>query len=434
MLSPHRCERCTLMTRLGRFTHRGNPRRAALILARRNVTDIFISYSSADRRVANALASCLTAVGWSVFVDHAAIPTGMTFDDYIERELEAAKCVLVLWSSTSVTSRWVRTEAHEGLKKNILLPVLIERDVNVPIAFRLVQARSMIDWDERAEAQAFIQLAADVVHLLGWPASEIAARGDGIDAARPSYKPSDMDLEDLDGPAWVDIPGGSFDMGAQDVDDAPVHKVTLSSYKISRFPITNAQYLIFVADAKPQSAEHWTRGEIPKGKERHPVTFVSWDDAAAFCAWLTGRLQPGSGGHVELPTEAQWEFAARGHEGRRYPWGDAEPTGQHANFNATVRGTTVVGATPDGATPRGVHDMAGNVWEWCGDWYGAYDLKPTKNPTGPISGTSRVLRGGAFSHNIAHPLRAAYRHHFNPDRECVDFGFRVAWSLAGRQK
>ncbi len=234
-----------------------------------------------------------------------------------------------------------------------------------------------------------------------------------------------LELGDLDGPAWVRLPAGVFEMGDSEWDDAKPHRVKLSEFRISRFPVTNRQYLAYVEATKKQSPQHWEEGRIPEGKEEHPVVYVSWQDAQAFCQWLGAKLGKGE---VGLPTEAQWEYSARGTEGRRYPWGEEEPTPEHANFGSNVGDTTPVGAYPKGATPEGVLDLAGNVAEWCFDWYdSSYPDSQEADPVG-----FRVLRGGAFF-NAPSGLRAAFRGHLPPELRSPDVGFRVVWRVAGGQ-
>jgi formylglycine-generating enzyme required for sulfatase activity len=209
--------------------------------------------------------------------------------------------------------------------------------------------------------------------------------------------------------------------------------VTLSPFRTSRFPVTNLQYQRFAEESGKAAPRHWVEGRIPEGKEHHPVVYVSWKDAEAYCSWLSRRIQATSGGVVQLPTEAQWEFAARGEEGRRYPWGGDEPTPEHANFGRNVGDTTPVGSYPRGATPAGIHDLAGNVWEWCRDWYGPYVESSAKDPTGPAKGLKRVLRGGSF---IIDPLilRGASRNDALPEFDFDHVGFRVVCALAaGRE-
>jgi len=222
---------------------------------------------------------------------------------------------------------------------------------------------------------------------------------------------------------WVTIPAGQFLMGSDKLRDGaalsnemPQHRVYLSKFRISRTPVTNAQYKQFVDATEHESPEHWENGKIPSGKENHPVVWVSWHDAQAFCQWA----------NVRLPTEAEWEKAARGTDGRIYPWGNEEPDKSRTNFGDAVGDTTPVERYSDGVSPYGVVDMAGNVWEWTADWYDPnyYEVSPERNPTGPEDGNNRALRGGSFRYGALN-IRCAYRHGYDPDSYFGNFGFRV---------
>jgi len=225
---------------------------------------------------------------------------------------------------------------------------------------------------------------------------------------------------------WVTIPAGEFLMGSDpkkdrsaDSDEQPQHRVYLAEYLIARVPVTNAQYKAFVDATGHRAPSHWPRGQIPGGEADHPVVNVSWDDAQAFCRWAG----------VRLPSEAEWEKAARGVDGRIYPWGDEPPDRNRCNFNSNEGGTTPVGRYPSGASPYGVLDMAGNVWEWVGDWYDAkyYANSPARNPTGPASGQYRVLRGGSWLVE-QWGVRAADRDGYYPAYRDGYIGFRCARS------
>jgi formylglycine-generating enzyme required for sulfatase activity len=219
-------------------------------------------------------------------------------------------------------------------------------------------------------------------------------------------------------PEWVSIADGEFWMG----DTADAHRVDLRAFQISRVPITNAQYQLFVEKTAHDAPEHWEEGRPPKGLESHPVVHVSWHDALAYCRWLSQV----TGKQITLPSEAQWEKAARGDRDKReYPWGDV--------FDATkcncealgLGGTTPVGIFVEGASPYGVLDMSGNVWEWC--------LSKERNDTNtaedndPEGDDARVLRGGAFDFE-AGLVRCAFRDWDFPHFRYWLFGFRVVAS------
>lgn len=258
-----------------------------------------------------------------------------------------------------------------------------------------------------------------------------------VELPRERLLPGSRDLFDLTSGAWVEVPGGSFWMGAQKAregvpgydreafpDESPIRYITVSPFRLARHPVTNAEYAVFVEETGKEPPKHWEGGRIPGGKDEHPVVHVSWNDAVAFCEWLSRRISKGGESNfIRLPTEVEWEYAARGEGGRRFPWGDAEPSERLANFGGNVGDTTPTGSYPDGATPEGVHDLAGNVWEWCGDWFGAYPQEADEDRTGPASG-GRVLRGGAFGHSPG-VLRAAYRASYRPGVTDNCLGFRV---------
>jgi len=224
----------------------------------------------------------------------------------------------------------------------------------------------------------------------------------------------------------VRVPAGEFLMGSDtwkdpnaEGDELPQHRLRLGEYWIGKYPVTNAQYKVFVDATGHPPPGHWEGGKIPAGKENHPVVNVSWHDAAAFCAWAGLRL----------PTEAEWEKAARGADGRIYPWGDKWDARKANTSEGGRGGTTPVGAYPAGASPYGALDMAGNVWEWVADWYGEgyYSQSPRENPLGPASGTYRVVRGGSWVLDLR-DVRAAYRYRNHPDARLDNFGFRCARS------
>ncbi|HEY2747619.1 MAG TPA: SUMF1/EgtB/PvdO family nonheme iron enzyme [Polyangia bacterium] len=220
--------------------------------------------------------------------------------------------------------------------------------------------------------------------------------------------------------AMVRILGGSFVMGGgPELDEQPRHAVVLSAYSIDADEVTRAEYAVCVAAGACQPA----RGDNASSKR--PVTGVSWNDADRYCRWA----------HKRLPTEAEWERAARGTDGRTYPWGDT-PDCARANFgNFEGEGRCPqnpghpvdVGSYPGAGAGGALHDFAGNVWEWVADWYDPryYARAPVANPPGPRHGERRVVRGGACCSMFGLP-RASNRNAFPPDYRDDDLGFRCA--------
>ena len=225
----------------------------------------------------------------------------------------------------------------------------------------------------------------------------------------------------------VSVPAGAFKMGDNFGDgesrERPVHTVTLDAYYIGKFEITNADWRKFRDDPAYDDTKLWPNGRVvPKdqspywtqannhggatpGSDNYPVLGVNWDAATAYCNWVSAK----TGKKYRLPTEAEWEKAARGTDQRRFPWGN-NIDATYASFTKSSNFETaqIVGyydgskrgdfQTHSGASPYGAMDMAGNVMEWCQDWYGRgyYAESAKKNPQGPEKGAYRVLRGGGF--------------------------------------
>ena len=220
------------------------------------------------------------------------------------------------------------------------------------------------------------------------------------------------------------VPAGDFIMGADDgdADEQPVHAVYLDAFFIDAFEVTVAQYRVCVdagACEPPTSASlcNWY-ASMP---EDHPINCMYWNDAASYCQWA----------NLRLPTEAQWEKAARGVDGRTFPWGEDFDRGKANYGDGGIMRTTSVLQYPDGVSPYGAYDMAGNVWDWVDDWYHPqyYADTPASNPTGPDSGSLRVLRGGSHWFDAA-MMRSTSREPYHPQQTDVDIGFRCSRDAA----
>ncbi len=268
-----------------------------------------------------------------------------------------------------------------------------------------------------------------------------------IDTSAPSPVPMPAAREVIDptdGMVLVPVTAGEFQMGSSKAEDPqaldeelPPHIVYLRDYWIDKTEVSNAQYAMCTAAGvctNPANNTSQTRGSYYENSQYadYPVIFVSWSQANAYCTWAGRRL----------PTEAEWEKAARGQDGRIYPWGNAfdgtlanycdlncQAPWKDDRFDDGYGDTSPVGTYRDGASMYGVLDMAGNVYEWVADWFGPYGLSRQLNPTGPDSGQEKIIRGGSWGDDPAH-IRSSIRSRMNGDSALNFIGFRcVRYSL-----
>ncbi len=217
------------------------------------------------------------------------------------------------------------------------------------------------------------------------------------------------------------VPAGEFMMGSTlSADEQPVHRIYLDAFYMDKYHVTVGQYAKYLEGTGTEAPPEWEIMNQPQHQKK-PVVNVNWSDAASYCKWSGKRL----------PTEAEWEKAARGTDGRLYPWGDETPTGLHANFGkkewANHMALVPVGMFEMGKSPYGIHDMAGNAWEWVNDWYDHdyYKKSPIRNPQGPSTGKSKVVRGGNWLY-VEEFLRSSFRFNADPSGRQFGYGFRCA--------
>jgi formylglycine-generating enzyme required for sulfatase activity len=261
-------------------------------------------------------------------------------------------------------------------------------------------------------------------------------------------------------PTFIAIPAGAFLMGTPERalsvlakayggtresyrEEAPEHSVDLPAFAIARTPVTNALYAAYAAAAGARAPITWRGGQPPEFLLDHPVVDVSWDEANAFCAWLNARMKNeelrienelarqsvsilSSQPSIRLPTEAEWERAARGVDGRTFPWGDEWDSARANTRDGGSGGTTPVGAYPAGASPAGCLDMAGNVWEWTASLDALYPYARGDGREEPRAPGRRILRGGCYAnpHGFA---RCACRFRLLPNVRNPFLGFRLAY-------
>jgi formylglycine-generating enzyme required for sulfatase activity len=260
---------------------------------------------------------------------------------------------------------------------------------------------------------------ADIVEIPGQPDIDIALSGRQGAAGIPE--------------GMILIPAGEFVMGTESEfkNEKPRREVFLDAYYIDKNEVTNADYKEFVDATGRQAPKmdafwaaplNWRNGTYPQGRGDHPVVLVNWNDAEAYAKWAGKRL----------PTEAEWEKAARGTDGRKWPWGNAWDRNKCNTAESFFNSTQPVSSFPEDKSPYGVLNMAGNVSEWTADWYSEkyYSKEENRNPHGPsekeAKGKTRVARGGAWDSNIASYARTSIRHYFLPKSKNASLGFRCA--------
>jgi eukaryotic-like serine/threonine-protein kinase len=260
-------------------------------------------------------------------------------------------------------------------------------------------------------------------------ASAVANTIQPTDTSKPTSTPYtgglSVEITDPKGVTMRLVSAGEFTIGAQSgsIDAQPAHTVTLDPYYMDVFEVTNALYKACVDAGSckpPQSTGSSTRSSYYDNHryDKYPVVYVDWYQAKDYCEWRGARL----------PTEAEWEKAARGTDGRIYPWGDSDPSRGLLNYKGDMGDTIEVGSYAKGRSLYGIYDMSGNVSEWVNDWYNPayYQNSPSKNPQGPASGISRVLRGGSW--NDTFKTLSTNRDSLTPTGSYYTFGFRCASS------
>ena len=279
--------------------------------------------------------------------------------------------------------------------------------------------------------------------IVHWSVAVIAAGTISIGAGPPPAatdgQPAPVEaVKGKDGAPMMLIPAGPFTMGSNDglPNERPEHTVTLDAYYIDQYEVTMALYRKFLESGKHEAPPTWDDEAATSVGDR-PAIGMKWADAAAYCEWAGKRL----------PTEAEWEKAARGVDGRRYPWGHMQPFVDIANYNRGLWVSEAITLVPvtsglegmsvrhglktGGKSPYGLAHMAGNASEWVADWYDReyYQKSPEKNPTGPSQGDKRVLRGGSWA-DLPAALRVTARFSAEPEFEDRTIGFRCAMTSA----
>jgi len=384
---------------------------------------VFLAASSKDYELAQQVYDFLTGHHIEVFFSRESLPRlgSSDYRKHIDDALDRAIHMVVVTSSAeNVRSRWLEAEwgmfvneMRSGRKEGNLVTVIAAPMTSdkLPLSLRNYQ---VIPFGQMEQ----------VLHYVGGSAS-----------AR--FQVADLHLPDEPLLGFVEVPGGPFLMGSDKTKDQaargnemPQHTVDVPTFYLARYPVTVAQFRALRTGAKP--------GEAWLVESRHPVVHVSWKNSLEYCSRLDRALRGSdaiphtlkglfeNGFRLSLPSEAEWEKAARGTDGRIYPWGDSiDPS--RANFDATKPVTTTVDAFPKGVSPYGIFDMSGNVHEWTRINLKSYPYDSDDDRERPDDNCLRVLRGGSFKDN-ANSLRAAYRDAEPIGYRCNYIGFRVVCS------
>jgi formylglycine-generating enzyme required for sulfatase activity len=376
----------------------------------------FISYDHQDQAYARALADDLRAHGIEPWIDDR-IDFGDRWWRTIVQRLGACSAVVVIMTPEAEVSEWVEREVQLALREHKpIVPLCLRGD-----AFALLVNIQYVNVrDGRMPPPRFYRLLARALGRRCIPSVPDAPAQVEPAATRAEWEPFE--------PEMILVPAGEFLMGTDRGKDRaglkeeePQHTLSLAAYHIGRVPVTNAQYLAFVWDTRRDVPDSWSGSEPPKGMDDHPVCRVSWRDALAYCSWLAEA----SGRAYTLPSEAEWEKAARGGDDRIYPWGDEWDAGRCNGREGGIGRTAAVTTYPRGASPHGLLDMAGNVWEWTRSLFKPYPYDPADGRENlGVSGV-RVVRGGSYDVLVRELGRCSSRFWRSPDRRYWDVGFRV---------
>jgi formylglycine-generating enzyme required for sulfatase activity len=379
---------------------------------------VFLCHAKEDKARVRELYRQLKAAGYAPWLDEVDLLPGQAWRLAIKKIItDPYNLVVVCLSRNSITKRGVVQEeiawALDVLKQTpegaiYLIPARLE-ECEVPD--RLAD----LHWVNLFEPGGFEYLKRSLDFELGKRK---------VPQALPAIIHPSHPFE----PELILIPAGEFLMGSDlekdeeaSDDELPQHKLYLPDYYIAKTPVTNAQYLAFVEVMGYRVPEHWEAGKPPAGKEQHPVVNVTWHDALAYCQWLsqtTGRA-------YALPSEAEWAKAARGTDGRIYPWGDHWDAKRCNTRESGRSDTTLVGYfSPQGDSPYGGMDMVGNVWEWTRSLWRDYPYKPDDGREVLAAEGARGLCGGSWGSTRGY-ARVSYRYFIPPDLFLNDIGLRV---------
>ena len=387
---------------------------------------IFLSYASQDQEQAKSIYLALRDQGHKVFFDRADLPAGEEYHNRIRAAVEKSSLFLILISPDAIDSgSYTLTELAIAEKASVkILPVML-RKMDIEKLPASIKAVTFLETD--GSLPGFV--AAEVHRIAGewrWKRLKYATLAAAvlvlvsIGLFYGLKARSRTTVHGKDGAPALLIPAGAFVMG--DDEESPRRELFVDAFYMDQFEITVGRYAKFLeATGNVRPPEEWETVNMQSDSE-FPVVGVDWGDAAGYCQWAGKRL----------PSDTEWEKAARGADERKYPWGSDAPTTDRARYGKPYQnpvykdGVARVGSYPKGASPFGVYDLSGNVTEWVADWFSeSFPRSEARNPKGPDSGTGRVLRGGGW-YDPAERLSATKRMYASPGNRADDIGFRCA--------
>jgi formylglycine-generating enzyme required for sulfatase activity len=408
----------TLALRISRLPQKGNEEMAE--------DYFYISYSERDAIYARKLASELRRRGFGVWMGSRIIRDEAWTKEMTDGIRECGAVIVLATLDAQGSEPMQREVAAAQAEGKPIVPMLLYGDGLSYLAdVEGPDARAGTPYIDlkpgRMPLQDFYARLQQIIPPIGTP-------------PRPGQRaPAPTLLE----PEMIPIPAGEFLMGSDPDRDAissesekPQHTLHLPDYSISKTLVTNAQFLAFVKATRHKPPPHWKAGAPPRGQDQHPVVYVSWHDALDYIRWLAEATDK----PYRLPSEAEWEKAARGIEGHLYPWGDEWQSARCNSDEAGIDATTPVTSYPQGTSPFGVLDMAGNVWEWTRSLWGKdyhgpdyrypYDATDGREDESAPDEQMRVIRSGSF-HNPSPIVRCAARYWLGPTIYQDNVGFRV---------
>ena len=386
---------------------------------------IFLSYASQDREPAHSIYLALRDQGHKVFFDRTDLPAGEEFHNRIRAAIEDSQLFLFLISPNAIDAgSYTLTELDIAEKANVRrLPAALGKlDVGqLPAALKAV---TFLESDGNLPAAVAAEVHRIAVVLwrrrLKYVCAAVAALAIFATVFYTINGQSKNAIIGKDGAPAVLIPSGTFIIGND--EDSPRREIFVDAFYLDKYEVTVARYAAFSkASGNVKLPQEWDTVDLTIAAEL-PVVGVDWQDAQNYCQW-SGR---------RLPTEAEWEKAARGNDERKFPWGNDAPSDERARFlkayeNPVYKdGVAPVGSHPKGTSPFGIDDLSGNVWEWVADWFTeSFPRGDVRNPKGPNSGSARVLRGGGW-YDPPERVTATKRMHAPPEHRDDSIGFRCA--------